>query len=326
MALHGLDRAAAPPAAKAKAMLREIDGTWWNVYIGGPRSGGSGWTPDRVDEYVAQGITRFLLTYVGRQVIPPRGIDDARLLTASQGRRDGDEACRIAARFGYGAGTPICLDLELSTFEASNRRSLDYVCGWCRAVRGHGLRPGVYANISALIPLDARDDRPDWVWVAKWVKHKFNRDVDPHRIPGLANNLFSKPGQRAWQYAGEFAGIPVRVGGLDVDLNVADSGCLAGIAAASAVSAVILSQEDLSIVDEATKKYLDEQFGLIRGRVDRAVQRIGGRRNTVYNDDNEHFQGLVMAQEALAKAEEARKLAKTAVDELTKIKNHLNIP
>ena len=253
MALHGLDRAAAPPAAKAKAMLEEIHGTWWNVYIGGPRSAGSGWTPDRVREYVAQGITQFLLTYVGRQVIPRRHIDDSSLLTASQGGRDGEEACRIAARFGYGAGTPICLDLELSTFEASHQRSLNDAGGWCRAVRDRGLRPGVYGNLSVVIPLEARGDRPDWVWVARWVAHKVDPGADPHRIPDLANGLFSKAGQRAWQYAGAFDNVPVRVGGLDVDISVADRGCLAGVATKQ-------RQEDLTIVDAATKKYFEAKF------------------------------------------------------------------
>ena len=67
MSLQGLDRAAAPPPATAKRMLAEIGGRWWNVYIGGPESGGSGWTPALVREYVRHGIDRFMLTYVGRQ-------------------------------------------------------------------------------------------------------------------------------------------------------------------------------------------------------------------------------------------------------------------
>src|SRR6266511_419722 len=127
MALHGLDRAQAPPADKAKAMLEKVQGSWWNVYIGGPRRNpaAASWTPDRVREYEAQGITRFLLIYVGRQQ------DDVPLLTTTQGRHDGDEACQIATHFGYGAGTPICLDLEARTFDASNRGSLV-----CRTICG----------------------------------------------------------------------------------------------------------------------------------------------------------------------------------------------
>jgi hypothetical protein len=84
-------------------------------------------------------------------------------------------------------------------------------------------------------------------------------------------------------------------------------------------------EEDLSIMDKKTEEFLEKQFDSIRGRIDRAVQRVGGRSNAVYNNDNENFRDLVMAEEALAKAEEARRLAKTAVDQLTQIKEHLKI-
>jgi GH25 family lysozyme M1 (1,4-beta-N-acetylmuramidase) len=77
-------------------------------------------------------------------------------------------------------------------------------------------------------------------------------------------------------------------------------------------------EEDISIVDERTKQYLDEQFKQVLGRVDRAVQRIGGRPNTAYNNDNEAFQNLAMAKEALAEAREVRK-------DLKEIKDHLDI-
>jgi hypothetical protein len=43
---QGLDRAAAPDAATAKRMLDTIGGRWWCVYIGGPTSRASGWTPE----------------------------------------------------------------------------------------------------------------------------------------------------------------------------------------------------------------------------------------------------------------------------------------
>lgn len=223
MTLHGLDQSVAPEAGQAKAMLDKIGGKWWTVYIGGPRFSGSGWTPDRVKQYKAHGITRFLLIYVGRQQ------DDVSLLTASQGEHDGNEACQIAASFGYSAaGTPLCLDLEGVTFDASPQGSLDYACGWCHAVRGHQLRPGVYSNPRALIPLAARDHRPDWVWVASWVRHGVDHDADPHQAHGLPDSMWSQPGQRVWQYAGTFDNISAQVDGIDVDISVADGHCIAG--------------------------------------------------------------------------------------------------
>jgi hypothetical protein len=59
-------------------------------------------------------------------------------------------------------------------------------------------------------------------------------------------------------------------------------------------------KEDISIVDATTKKYLDGHFAQVLSRVDRAVQRVGGRTNAVYNNSNPDFQRLVMAKEVLA--------------------------
>lgn len=255
MALHGLDRAAAPEPAKAKAMLDAIHGSWWNVYIGGPNSGGSGWTPDRVQKYVAHGITRFLLIYVGRQE------QDVGLLTTAQGRRDGEEACRIAERFGYGAGTPLCLDLEAGTFRRSERGSMDYTTGWCRAVRDGGFRPGVYSSPMALTRLAREKERPDWVWVAKWVGNKFDASADPHRVQELADNLWGKPGQRVWQYGGKTKdGQPAVVGGLEVDINVADDGCLARTSAGAGLVPGGLSMAEA----EAILKRMEQIYDALR--------------------------------------------------------------
>ena len=92
MGLQGLDRAAAPPAATARKMLDAIGGKWWNVYIGGPESGGQGWTRAVVEEYARHGVARFMLTYVGRQWDGP--------LTRAQGEADAADALRLARGFG----------------------------------------------------------------------------------------------------------------------------------------------------------------------------------------------------------------------------------
>ena len=104
-AFHGLDRAVAPPPATAKQMLDAINGRWWNVYIGGPESGGHGWSPDLVRQYARLGIDRFMLTYVGRQSHGP--------LTRTQGQADAREALAIAKTYGYSGDFPLCLDVEL---------------------------------------------------------------------------------------------------------------------------------------------------------------------------------------------------------------------
>jgi hypothetical protein len=50
-------------------------------------------------------------------------------------------------------------------------------------------------------------------------------------------------------------------------------------------------KEDVSIVDDDTKNYLDRQFESIRDRMDRTLQRVGGTRNSVYNNDNQETSG-----------------------------------
>ena len=220
--MHGLDRAKAPDAGKAKSMLDEVGGSWWNVYIGGPRSAGSGWTPAVMQSYAAAGITRFLLTYVGQQD------KDVSRLTDARGEVDGRDAVSIAAEFGFGAGTPVCLDVEGRTFNASPGGSVAYAAGWSRAVRAAGLRPGVYSNPRMFVPLADSADKPDWIWIAHWKRHDVNPNADPHNGPGVAAGLWGDVGQRAWQYAGAFDDLPCQVGGLNVDISVADEAVLTG--------------------------------------------------------------------------------------------------
>lgn len=263
-AFQGLDRAAAPSAAQARKMLQAIGGRWWNVYVGGPQSGGSGWTPELVADYVRHGIDRFMLTYVGQQ--------HGGRLTADQGHHDGAEALALARRFGYHGSVPLCLDVEMPTFTGAPSATVQYARAWCETVRRAGARPGVYANPGPLQAMHKGGVHADFVWVASWVA-SHHGDHDPHAITGMPNDLWSKPGQRAWQYAGALKNAPCRVLGLDVDVSVADLGCLApppgAVATAAAVrtrldtgargAAVVRLTHRLSIVPSPTtgRPYLD---------------------------------------------------------------------
>jgi hypothetical protein len=293
MAVQGLDRAGAPDAAKAKAMLDEIGGVFWNVYVGGPRraKAAASWTPDLVDQYRDKGISRFLVCYVGRQVLPNHDppIDDRQLLTSAQGETDGEEACRLAERFGFGAGAPICLDIERSTFDASKKGSLDYATGWCKAVRERGFRPGVYANRDPVVALASREHRPDWVWVCSFVRHDHDPAADPHRIPKLADDVFGGAGQRAWQYGASFGGTKALVGGVEVDIDAADGECLAGasrgmppggFSAADAQSVLKRMEEIFAALRDGTDTNLNS-IANIRTHVLRAEADVKGVRDDV---------------------------------------------
>jgi hypothetical protein len=261
--VQGLDRAAAPPAAQAKQMLDAIGGRWWNVYIGGPQRApaGASWTPALVADYVRHGVDRFMLTYVGQQ--------HGGTLTAAQGHRDGAEALAIARRFGYHGSVPLCLDVEMGTFNGAPSATVHYAQAWCETVRSAGARPGVYANPGPLQAMAKGGVHAAFVWVASWVA-SHHADHDPHAVTGMPNDLWSQPGQRAWQYAGALGRSPCRVLGLDVDISVADLGCLApppGAVAAAAArldtgargAAVVRLTHRLSIVPspQTGRPYLD---------------------------------------------------------------------
>ena len=216
--MHGLDSAVAPPAETAKAMLQQIGGSWWGIYVGGPRATHA-WKPAEVDAYRAVGITQFLLTYVGRQE------KDVALLTKTQGDTDGEAAVRLAATFGFGAGEPLALDLEQRTFNAAPSKSLDYIEGWVASVRRQGWRPGVYTNTGPLTALAERAVQPDFVWVARFVRQAFDPTIDHSRIKGLADHLYA--GRRAFQYVGDTQ-LPGFGHNVDIDVTDAASGCLTG--------------------------------------------------------------------------------------------------
>jgi peptidoglycan hydrolase-like protein with peptidoglycan-binding domain len=218
MALQGLDRATAPAPDMAKRMLDQIGGGWWNVYIGGPESGGHGWSPEVVKDYARHGIGHFMLTYVGRQHKGP--------LTAAQGKADAIDALKIANSYGYTGSFPLCLDVEIGTFNSAPTKTIAYTKAWCATVKSAGARPGVYANPAPLKAMAQAKVPAEFVWVASWLNHG-PTPHDPHAIPQLPDELWSRPGERAWQYAGAFDNRPCQVLGLDVDINVADVDCLA---------------------------------------------------------------------------------------------------
>ena len=221
---QGLDRGVAPPAATAKKMLDTIDGRWWCVYIGGPYYSLRGWSPETVREYVRHGIDRFMLTYVGQQA---GGQFREGELTAQRGRRDAQEALALAKNYGYSGDFPLCLDVELQTFNHAQSKTVEYARAWCAAVKEAGARPGVYANPAPLQAMAKGKVPAEFVWIASWVTNTASRR-NPHEAKGIPANLWARSGQRAWQYAGILGDDkPCNILGFNVDINVADLGCLA---------------------------------------------------------------------------------------------------
>ena len=59
-------------------------------------------------------------------------------------------------------------------------------------------------------------------------------------------------------------------------------------------------------LDTEAKTYIDGKFDAIAAQLDRAVQRVGGRTNTHYNNTDPDFTGLVMAKDLAAQLAEAQ--------------------
>ena len=85
-------------------------------------------------------------------------------------------------------------------------------------------------------------------------------------------------------------------------------------------------EQDLSVADAATRKFLDDKFDVVLHRLTQAVQRVGGRENAFFKSNNPDFKDLVMAEEALAEAKKARQAVARVADELAKVKHSLGIP
>jgi hypothetical protein len=198
----GVDRAGAPSLAEAKAIRAGAEAKWWGVYIGGPCSGGSGWTPRRVRELATAGF-EFLPIYVGRQ--SARICHRNPLRAASQAVGDAREAVHLMGTYDWqpNRNIPVCLDVEAGTFAGEATLTLDYIANWVQAVRAAGYRPGVYSSPSCLTALSRRpkSQQPDFVWVAAWLLNgTVNHSLDPRRAHGMPDAAWRN--QRAWQYAG----------------------------------------------------------------------------------------------------------------------------
>lgn len=204
---QGLDRAYAPDAQTGKAMLAAISGSFWGIYIGGPYSGGHGWTPQLIKQYQDAGVPGFLPYYVGHQ-------NDANPTT---GAADGHEAGRLMRSFGFPLGSIVCYDFEAGAFNAVGAAGTAAVfANWTQAVKAEGYSPGIYSSPAGCAA--AIGHGVDFIVPAQWVAHGVIPSIDPHNIPGFSNSALNGPGQRAWQYGGG----PAFVNGLAVDIVVAD--------------------------------------------------------------------------------------------------------
>lgn len=216
--LTGVDRAWAITPAEARRLATEYGIDWCCVYIGGPTSGGEGWTVDVVEALAAAATWRFLPTYVGRN-LPWSGFDS---LNAENGEHDGREAVAIMEAWGWpgGLGLSVCLDVEYDTFVGNPDGSVAYMLAWARVVALAGYWPVIYAPPQGLNAYARVAEYPSGCWAAIWLYppgsgSESNVQPDPRQIEGL-RTVWT---HYAWQYTG---GTWLPGFSSDFDLSTAD--------------------------------------------------------------------------------------------------------
>jgi len=199
--LRGTDRASAFSTHEARILKDNHFVRWTGVYIGGPCSGGSGWTRSVVSAIHSATGWQFMPIYVGQQA---SSICHAHRLTYRRGHRDGNAAVQHMKDFGWlpDRDIPVALDVEAATYFDNEAASTRYVRGWVNAVHKAGYRAYVYGSPFALAHFHDARVRIDGAWAASFFFHHFEK-VRPGELDQMGSRF--RHHNRAWQYAGDFA-------------------------------------------------------------------------------------------------------------------------
>lgn len=208
MAYAGFDASGFPGLSKMQYLRTNTDLEWCGFYFKAPSHPDGGWMGQR-GSLTAMGWGLAPI-FVGQQVTGP----GSHMVTAAQGKIDGNDAATMMRQSGFPPGSFVFLDLENGPpFNATQQA---YVAAWVNTVKGGGFGPGVYcsylmgAEVHALCP-EARI----------WVFHV--RSTADHIATG---GTFPAPDPKTSGYAGAImwqremaAKITVPGGLLLVDLN-----------------------------------------------------------------------------------------------------------
>src|SRR5487761_1179601 len=146
----GYDIAEAPSVEQIDADLKTINGTFCFVYVGGPDSGGSGYTPELVKSWGKP----FCPIFVPRQS------------NFTDGAGDGAAAASLAA--AYGAKT-IALDCEQGSYQAGGRAGWSYVQEIITVLHTRGIKVVIYSGMDVLTAMINNGGvEADWLWIAEW--------------------------------------------------------------------------------------------------------------------------------------------------------------
>lgn len=197
------DTATCPGARRCIELCRNHTAAGWGVYIGGPTSGGQGWTSDVCRELLDSGIG-VLPIYVGENLLKDKNGVVIRVPTLNNeiGRKHGRDAVRIMGDF---PGPRVVLDIETETYDHDPAGAVQYWNGWRDEVRAAGLSPGVYAHVRQLKEGKLTGG---FGWGAQFIQQSLKA------IPDLGGAGIPHQ-EAAWQYANSF-----NLDGIEIDANV----------------------------------------------------------------------------------------------------------
>jgi hypothetical protein len=157
---------------------------------------------------------RFIPTYVGRQA-PCSHVGTP--ITPGQASEQGLDAARDAltnlAKFGFGKGNPVYLDMEGYSGDVACRKAvLSFVNAWVYRLHLSGFRAGLYTSSWSSIVRHHNDGfhNPDVIWIGRW-NNKATVFGDP-----VVPDTFWANHQRIHQYKGSHQ---VRYNGVTLEID-----------------------------------------------------------------------------------------------------------
>ncbi|HUJ61265.1 MAG TPA: glycoside hydrolase domain-containing protein [Kofleriaceae bacterium] len=209
---RGTDRASVFSAQEASVLAAQ-GVQWTGVYIGGPCSGGSGWSRAAVEALASSVHWQFMPIFVGQQAPSICGASE---MSYARGQDDGAATAQQMAAFGWAprGNIPVALDLEAGTYFNDPAGSTSYVHGWIDAVHASGYLAYVYSGPAAIVHYADAGLAMDAVWVASYFYNGF-ANVTPYDLSQIGTRFSAS--NRAWQYAGDFA--VAGAGRVDADVS-----------------------------------------------------------------------------------------------------------
>jgi hypothetical protein len=211
----GFDTCAAPSLASMRAWGQSSPYGAVAIYVGGINRGcGLGNLDyDWVQAVRSYGF-HFIPTYVGLQA-PCAGfsakISTDPAVAHSQGTWAAQDAIRAMRALGFGAGSPVYIDIEQYDGDAAcSNAVVQFVAGWSGQLHQEGFRSGFYSSQLTDIIAKRHIAHPDAVWIAHW---DWNRSVYGQK--SIEDTLWNEH-RRLHQYAGPHG---ARYGGVTINID-----------------------------------------------------------------------------------------------------------